>query len=41
LYPETGNGGYQSVHTNVNMVYDAGTNTFLPGNSRSGRSSGH
>jgi hypothetical protein len=32
LYPETGNGGYQSVHTNVNMVYDGGTNTFLPGN---------
>lgn len=32
MYPETGNGGYQSVHTNVNMVYDAGTNTFLPGN---------
>jgi len=32
LYPETGNGGYQSVHTNVNMVYDAGRNTFLPGN---------
>jgi hypothetical protein len=32
LYPETGNGGYRSVHTNVNMVYDAGHNTFLPGN---------
>jgi aminopeptidase N len=32
LYPETGNGGYQSVHTDVNMVYDAGTNAFLPGN---------
>ncbi len=32
LYPETGNGGYQSVHTSVHMVYDAGTNTFLPGN---------
>jgi aminopeptidase N len=32
LYPETGNGGYQSVHTDVNMVYDAGSNTFLPGN---------
>src|SRR5689334_9117334 len=31
LYPETGNGGYQSVHTSVNMVYDAGRNTFLPG----------
>jgi hypothetical protein len=32
LYPETGNGGYRSVHTSVNMVYDAGSNTFLPGN---------
>jgi hypothetical protein len=32
LYPETGNGGYQSVHTDVHMVYDAGTNTFLAGN---------
>ena len=33
LYPETGNGGYRSVHTDVHLVYDAGTNTFLPGNS--------
>jgi hypothetical protein len=32
LYPETGNGGYRSVHTDVHMVYDAGTNTFLAGN---------
>jgi hypothetical protein len=32
VYPETGNGGYDSVHTDVHMVYDAGTNTFLPGN---------
>ncbi|MBO0807226.1 MAG: hypothetical protein J2P32_02855 [Actinobacteria bacterium] len=32
VYPETGNGGYTSVHTDVNMVYDAGTNMFLPGN---------
>ncbi|HWG13493.1 MAG TPA: M1 family aminopeptidase [Streptosporangiaceae bacterium] len=32
LYPETGNGGYRSVHTGVHMVYDAGTNVFLPGN---------
>jgi Peptidase family M1 domain len=32
LYPETGNGGYQSIHTSVHMVYDADTNTFLPGN---------
>ena len=33
LYPETGNGGYKSVHTSLHMVYDASTNTFLPGNS--------
>jgi hypothetical protein len=32
MYPETGNGGYTSVHTDVDMVYDAGTNMFLPGN---------
>jgi hypothetical protein len=32
LYPETGNGGYTSLHTLVHLVYDAGTNTFLPGN---------
>jgi hypothetical protein len=32
VYPETGNGGYTSVHTDVNMVYDATTNMFLPGN---------
>ena len=32
LYPETGNGGYRSVHTNVDMVYDATGNRFLPGN---------
>src|ERR1700728_4574917 len=32
LYPETGNGGYRSVHTDVDLVYDATTNTFLPGN---------
>jgi len=32
LYPETGNGGYQSLHTSVHMVYDADTNNFLPGN---------
>ncbi|HEY3732639.1 MAG TPA: M1 family aminopeptidase [Streptosporangiaceae bacterium] len=32
LYPDTGNGGYTSVHTDVDMVYNAGTNTFLPGN---------
>jgi Peptidase family M1 domain len=32
MYPETGNGGYTSLHTNVHMVYDATTNMFLPGN---------
>ena len=32
VYPETGNGGYISLHTDVDMVYDAPTNTFLPGN---------
>lgn len=32
VYPETGNGGYTSVHTDVRMVYDATTNRFLPGN---------
>ena len=32
VYPETGNGGYTSVHTDVHMVYDADRNRFLPGN---------
>jgi hypothetical protein len=32
LYPDTGNGGYTSVHTAVHMVYDADANRFLPGN---------
>jgi hypothetical protein len=32
LYPDTGNGGYTSVHTDVDLVYDATTNMFLPGN---------
>ena len=32
VYPETGNGGYTSVHTDMHMVYDATTNMFLPGN---------
>jgi hypothetical protein len=32
VYPETGNGGYVSLHTDVHMVYDAPTNMFLPGN---------
>ncbi len=33
LYPDTGNGGYTSLHTLVHLVYDAVTNRFLPGNS--------
>ncbi len=32
LYPETGNGGYTSVHTLVHLVYNARSNRFLPGN---------
>ena len=32
VYPETGNGGYRSVHTSVRMVYDAVSNRFLSGN---------
>ncbi|BEP12992.1 M1 family metallopeptidase [Acidothermaceae bacterium B102] len=32
VYPETGNGGYRSVHTDVHLVYDAPTNLFLAGN---------
>lgn len=32
VYPDTGNGGYTSVHTAVHVVYDATTNQFLPGN---------
>jgi hypothetical protein len=32
LYPDTGNGGYTSVHTGVHLVYDATTDMFLPGN---------
>ena len=31
VYPETGNTGYTSVHTDVNLVYDAPSNMFLPG----------
>ena len=33
MYPDTGNGGYTSLHTLVHLVYDADTNQFLPGNS--------
>jgi hypothetical protein len=32
VYPDVGNGGYRSVHTDVHMVYDSGRNRFLPGN---------
>jgi Peptidase family M1 domain len=32
LYPETGNGGYTSLHTLVHLVYNATANRFLPGN---------
>jgi hypothetical protein len=32
LYPETGNGGYTSLHTGVYLVYDATADQFLPGN---------
>jgi hypothetical protein len=31
VYPEMGNGGYASLHTNVNLIYDAVKNEFLPG----------
>ena len=31
LYPETGNGGYTSVHTLVHLVYNATANRFLTG----------
>ncbi len=31
LYPETGNGGYTSMHTLVHLVYNATANRFLTG----------
>ncbi|HEU5212403.1 MAG TPA: M1 family aminopeptidase [Gaiellaceae bacterium] len=31
VYPETGNGGYTSVHTDVFLNYDTTSNLFLPG----------
>jgi Peptidase family M1 domain len=31
VYPETGNGGYTSVHSDVFLSYDAEANLFLPG----------
>jgi Peptidase family M1 domain len=32
VYPDTGNGGYTSIHTDVHVAYDAVSNRFLPGN---------
>jgi hypothetical protein len=32
VYPETGNGGYTSLHTDVHLRYDAPGNRFLAGN---------
>jgi hypothetical protein len=32
VWPELGNGGYQSIHSDLFIVYDATTNKFLPGN---------
>src|SRR4051794_12452179 len=31
VYPDMGNGGYTSLHTDVHLVYDAPSNQFLPG----------
>jgi peptidase M1-like protein len=31
VYPDTGNGGYTSLHTDVDLVYDAAANQFLRG----------
>jgi hypothetical protein len=31
LWPETGNGGYRSLHTDVHLIYRARDNTFLAG----------
>jgi Peptidase family M1 domain len=31
VYPETGNGGYRSLHTAVHLDYDGTSNLFLPG----------
>ena len=31
VYPEMGNTGYTSVHSDVNLIYDAPSNMFLPG----------
>src|SRR5437763_14622549 len=34
VYPETGNGGYKSLHTGVHLVYDAPSNRVLTGHPR-------
>ncbi len=34
VWPDLGNSGYKSVHTDVFIVYDAPTDKFLPGNAR-------
>ena len=34
LYPEMGNGGYTSLHTDLRLNYDAIANLFLPGTQR-------
>jgi len=31
IYPDAGNGGYKSVHSDVNLRYDADANLFKPG----------
>ena len=31
VYPDMGNAGYVSLHTDVHLVYDAPANRFLPG----------
>ena len=33
VYPDVGNGGYRSLHTDVHLVYDSGTNKLLTGTS--------
>ncbi len=32
VYPDQGNGGYTSIHTDLHIVYDPQTNQFLSGN---------
>ena len=31
VYPDVGNGGYKSLHTDVHLRYDSASNKFLPG----------